>query len=166
MIKCICKVILSADEDGCCMCYEHGSREPVFSFADRKLRHEAANEAEAKLPVHTVKSNNREACVRTLLRYYRNAGGDLDDIPALRPFLDLTVRFLQEKCKPSEFTLLNLTKLAEAVQKNRKSGKSPYDIIMSDVRYDSSIYKKTQTASYFSAQKRLTTRHPSVIMVA
>ncbi len=134
----ICQVILDADENGCCIRYGHGPREPVFSFADRKLRHEAANEAEAKLPVHTVKSNNREACVRTLLRYYRNAGGDLDALPALRPFLELTVRFVHRRCKPSEFTLLNLTKLAEAVQKNRKSGKSPYDIIMSDVRYDSS----------------------------
>ncbi len=131
----ICTVILDANEDGCFIRYEHGERMPVFDFSDSRDRNKAADEAAAKLPVHKVKRKNEAATVRSLLRYYRNADGKRDVVPKLEAFLGCVVQYLHRRCRPSEFTILSMVKLAEAVQKHRHNSTSSFDIIMSDAKY-------------------------------
>lgn len=121
----ICKVILDADEDGCCIMYEHGSRSYAYRDPQR-----AQN---AELPWHTVKASSPASVTRKLCRYYRNAGGDLKLLPLLEAFLLCTNNYLHQKTRPNEFTFDSLEKLARAT--NRENSKSPYDIIMEDVRF-------------------------------
>lgn len=119
----ICKVILDADEDGCCIRYEHGERTYAFRSQDDKKEEQ---------PPVIIKAKNMPAMVRKLCRYYRNAGGELDTLPQLEAFLNCAITFLFTSCKPSEFTFESLEKLARSV--HRTEGKSGFDVIMADAR--------------------------------
>jgi ATP-dependent Clp protease ATP-binding subunit ClpX len=119
----ICKVILDADENGCCIRYEHGER--IYAFRSQ------VDEKEEQPPV-IIKAKNMPAMVRKLCRYYQNAGGELDTLPQLEAFLDCAITFLFTSCKPSEFTYESLEKLARSV--HRTEGKSGFDVILADAR--------------------------------
>lgn len=119
----ICRVILDADEDGCCVRYEHGPRRYAYR------QPEDVTEA-VELPWHTIKANNVRALVRTLCRYHRNAGGAREAVPQMDAFLDCTLTYLHLGCHPREFTFESLEKLARAT--HRSGGFSPFDIILQD----------------------------------
>ena len=122
----ICKITLDADEDGCCLHYEHGPRSYAFRSLDRV-------EKPDELPWHPVKANNLPALTRKLCRYYRNAGGNPEHLPQLEAFLNCTLMYLFAKTRPDERTFESLEKLARVV--HRSNPKSPYDIIMGDACY-------------------------------
>ena len=120
----ICKVILDADGDGCCVRYEHGPRKYAFHDPQRAFPHE--------LQAHTVKANSTDSLARKLCRYYRNAGGDLSVLPTLEAYLRCTLVYIFNHLRPAEYTFDSLEKLARNT--HRHNEKSPYDIIMSDAR--------------------------------
>lgn len=120
----ICKVVLDADADGCCIRYEHGSRKYAFHDPQRAFPNE--------LPAHTVKANTTDSLTRKLCRYYRNAGGDLSVLPILEAYLRCTLVYMFNHLRPVEYTFDSLEKLARNT--HRHNEKSPYDIIMSDAR--------------------------------
>lgn len=120
----ICKVILDADEDGCCVRYEHGPKGYCFHV-------QQSSTATGALPWHTVKAKNPPALTQKLCRYYRNAGGDLNVLPQLEAFLNCALTFLYYKCRPSEFTFDSLEKLARAT-KREEDVSSAFDTILKD----------------------------------
>lgn len=116
----ICKVILDANEDGCCIHYEHGPRD--YSFYDSSRLKDYHWE--------TVKEANVSGLVNKLYRYYRLSDASLIARPQVKTFLDCALTFLFANCRPSERTFESLEKLARAT--HRFNPKSPFDIIMED----------------------------------
>jgi len=110
-------VILEVDEDELCIRYQYGVRYADQSKVDQKIKRETK--------VHTVKAKNMPALVRKLCRYYRNADGDANVMTQLEAFLDCALLYLQRECKPDDFNLESLEKLADAT--NREHEKSPFD---------------------------------------
>lgn len=132
----ICKVILDADEDGCCAIYEHGTRSYAF-------RNPVQAEEQKDLPSVVIKAKNLPALVRKLCRYYRNASEDIIFVPQLEAFLDCTLTYLFTCCRPSERTFESLEKLARVVRRPAgKNAKSPFDIIMEDAHKDISFTQR------------------------
>lgn len=132
----ICKVILHADEDGCCAVYEHGVRGYAF-------RSPTQEEEQKDHPQVVIKAKNLPALVRKLCRYYRNASGDIIFVPQLEAFLDCALTFLFSRCRPSERTFESLEKLARAVRRSAgKNAKSPFDIILGDAHKNVSFTQR------------------------
>lgn len=123
----ICKVILDANEDVCCIYYEYGPRQ--YSY-----RSQICACAQKELPTLTVEAPSVDELTVKLCRYYQHGGGDLRHLPLLNAFLGCTLRFLFERTKPSEFTFESLEKMARATE--RVHEKSPFDIIMGDAHYE------------------------------
>lgn len=115
----ICKVILDADEDGCCVRYEHGHRD--YSFYDS---------ARPKYHWETVREADVAGLVKKLYQYHRRSGANLLSRPQVKTFLDCALTYLFSSCRPSERTLESLEKFARVT--HRFHPKSPFDIIMGD----------------------------------
>ena len=114
------KVILTADDSGCIMQYEHGER-GTSDIAD--IDYDFSN------PYCVTGDSVADIC--------GNLFGELTErtleyVEKARPFVQMTLTYLFEVCRPSERTLDNLRKLATATDKSAKGVKSSYEIIISD----------------------------------
>ena len=140
----ICKVVLDADEHGCCARYEYGERKHDHQSSLKKQEKET-------LPLVVIRAKNLPALVHKLSRYYRNAGGDFLIAQQLEAFLDCTMTFLLSCCRPSDFTFSSVEKLARVVRRSGGEGtQSPFDIIMSDAHKDVSIAQRTRFESVYT----------------
>lgn len=118
----ICKVILSADEKGCCAHYEYGERElPSIGRVERSDGKPAHMTGESVMDV-----------VDLLCNAYAEVGCDVDYAEEFSLFIKMTLTYLQATCQPSERRFDNLQKLARATDKAVGATMSPYERIISD----------------------------------
>ena len=120
--KTICKVLLDADEDGCCIRYEHGPRTYAYRSPVRQQ----------ELKDHIIQAVTVQALVTKLCRLHRLAGGELRALNQMEPFLQCALTFLHCQCRPKEFSFDSLEKLARAT--DRDGGKAPFDIVLDDTK--------------------------------
>lgn len=123
----VSKVVLDACANGCYVRHESGQRGYAF-------RNPARAEVLKNLPCHIVKAKDPSGLVKKLLRYYRNANGCEEVLPQLEPFLECSMKYLFEKARPDERTFDSLEKFVRVTR--RGYGKSAFDIIMGDEKYD------------------------------
>lgn len=116
----ICKVILDAEGDGCCIRYERGAR--AYSFYDFSQSDD--------YPWEIVKDATVASLADRLYQYYRLSDASITALPQVKAFLNCAITFLFINCRPSERTFESLEKLARAT--HRFNSKSPFDIIMDD----------------------------------
>lgn len=142
----ICKVILSADEKGCCACYEYGERE---------LPSIGRVESPDGKPAHMTGDSVMDV-VDLLCNAYSAAGCNEDYAEEFGLFIKLTMTYLQATCRPSERRFDNLQKLARATDKAAGATMSPYERIISDYllrpNHDPSMQK------WFDEYRRVQTR--------
>lgn len=134
----ICKVILDADEDGCCVHYEHGPRE--YSFYD--------SPRDKDYHWETVREADVTGLSRKLYRYYRLSSASIIARPQVKNFLDCALTFLFASCRPAERTFASLEKLARAT--HRFNPKSSFDVIMEDA-LEAKVVTKEQIQKFNNA---------------
>ena len=120
--KSICKVILTADDGGCYVQYEHG---------DRGVNGIEQNGLNSRNP-YCLSAASVQAVSAKLCRQYRQAGCDSTYAQEFSAFVRLALTYLKTACRGSEFHFANLRKLARAVDKSSKGQMAPFDIIISD----------------------------------
>ena len=118
----VCKIILSADEKGCCARYEYGERE---------LPSIGRVESPDGKPAHMTGDSVMDI-VDVLCNEYAVAGCDVDCAEEFGLFIKMTMTYLQATCRPSERRFDNLQKLARATDKDVGATMSPYERIISD----------------------------------
>jgi len=111
----ICKVILDAEGERVCVRYENGQR-----GAEEKKGEQAENAR-----IHVVRAKNPKNLIDKLCRYYRNACGTTGAEEQWKIFLECAVIYMYRDCRPEDFTLESLEKLAEST--HRKSGQSTFE---------------------------------------
>lgn len=120
--KSINKVLLSADETGCCLRYEHGPRS-----TDCIGRVELNSKSPHRLPGESIETVLNQFCEE-----YQAVGADPAFVPEFKAFLGTALAYIDATCRPSEFNLDNLRKLACAAHKAKRNHTSPFDIIITD----------------------------------
>jgi hypothetical protein len=111
----ICKVILDAEGERACVHYEWGQR-----VAEEKKEEQSENAR-----IHVVRAKNPKNLIDKLCRYYRNACGTTGAEEQWKAFLECAVIYMYRDCRPEEFTLESLEKLAAA--SHRQDGKSAFE---------------------------------------
>lgn len=134
----ICKVILDAEENGCCIRYERGAR--AYSFYDFSQSDD--------YPWAIVKDATVASLADRLYQYYRLSDASITALPQVKAFLNCAITFLFISCRPSERIFDSLEKLARAT--HRFNPKSPFDIIMEDV-LEAKVVTKTQIQKFNNA---------------
>ena len=120
--KHICKVILIANKDGCCVQYEHGAR---GINAIGKCGQNSRNP-------YCLSGASVQAISAKLCRQYRQVGCDPTFAREFSSFVRLTLTYLKTACSPSEFHFDNLLKMARVVEKSANMRMTSFDIIISD----------------------------------
>lgn len=110
-------MILDAGDGSCCIRYDHGIRGYFYRDPNRN-----------NLPDLLIRAKNIPALARKLCRYYRNAGGDPELIPALQAFMECTLDYLVECAPPEDFWFDSLEKLARLIMRVPRG--STFDSIM------------------------------------
>lgn len=111
----ICKVILDAEGERVCVHYEWGQR-----VAEEKKEEQSENAR-----IHVVRAKNPKNLIDKLCRYYRNACGTTGAEEQWRAFLECAVIYMYRDCRPEDFTMESLEKLAAA--SHRKDGQSAFE---------------------------------------
>ena len=106
---------MDAENDRACVRYERGQK------GEDK---EKDSGRESALP-HVVRAKNPNDLINKLCRYYRNACGNTSAEIQWKAFLDCAIYYLYRDCKPEEFNLESLRKLAETT--HRRSGQSAFE---------------------------------------
>lgn len=116
------KVILSANEEGCIVQYEHGDR-GVASIGDDDFEFGSSYHMTGKsvMNICTILSNE-----------YLLAGCNPEFVKEFDQFVHMTLVYLFDVCSPAERDLANLRNLARATDKSSGAILSSYDIIISD----------------------------------
>lgn len=140
----ICKVILDADADNCCIRYVYGEREGEPAEVQPKQQE--------ALSWHTVKAKNAEGLIRKLCRYYRNAGADGNTLEQLEAFLGCAIPYLQYGCREEEFNFDSLQKLAGA--SHRENGSSVLDNLLRNFIFIPKDNRMRFDAAYTSWMRR------------
>ena len=118
------KVILDADENGCVLKYEYGERSIEPSI--RKVRYTAP---------YMVRAKDIESMTDNLCGFYPDVAASMPEAE-LAIFLKLSLSYLKQYTRPSDFRFESLEKLGAATDKSSKEHLSPFDIIITDVLKD------------------------------
>ena len=116
------KVILSANQEGCFLQYEHGRRDVASVGSDKKETY----------PSYRVAGQSVMDICDTLCDAYLLTGCDREFTEEFVRFTHMTLVYLFDRCRPTERNLDSLRKLAEVTNKSPEADMAPYDIIISD----------------------------------
>lgn len=117
----ICKVILDADENGCVVECEHGERSE--ESLTQRIRYTVPYIMRARSVESMADNLNSfyEACPQTMPKMELNA------------FLKLSLNYLKNYTRYSDFCFDSLEKLAQTTEKSAKDHTSTFDIMITDV---------------------------------
>lgn len=116
------KVVLSANEEECIVCYEYGDRD-MASIGDADFECDG---------IYRVTGKSIMDICTTLFEEYLLAGCSQELTKEFGQFVHMTLVYLFDRCQPAERSLDSLRKLARATDKSADSTLSPCDIIISD----------------------------------
>lgn len=116
------KVILSADESGCCVQYEYGERgvNSIGKYFRNCIR------------THCMKADSVPALANMLMDKYFLSGCDREFAREFGLFAKITLSYLVFNCVESERTFDNLRKFARVTDKGAKGHLSRFEVIISD----------------------------------
>lgn len=117
----ICKVILDADEGGCVVRYEHGERSG--ESLTQKARYTAP---------YMMRARSVESMTDSLCSFYELCPQTMPKAE-LMSFLKLSLNYLKNYTRYSDFCFESLEKLAQATEKSAKDLTSTFDIMITDV---------------------------------
>ena len=112
------QVIIDGKDGSLFVTYTHGQREYCSFGTDR-----------SQYPEHTIRASSTAALASKLCRYYKKAGGNMDNLPELKAFLECSLAYLWHCSPPSDFCFFSLERLTSIV--HRGSHGSRFEQILS-----------------------------------